>query len=217
MNGVHDMGGMHGFGPVDTEDDGPFHQEWEESFHALSRVVGVHGLYTADENRYMRERMDPGEYLRAGYYEQRLLPMEWLLIDWGVLPEGAVDERVEEGESIPERTDDELVERVRSNLASNSSFERAPETPQFRTGDTVVVRNVHPDGHTRCPRYVRRARGVVEAFHGTHRFPDARAEGTDVGEPLYSVRFSAREVWGEGHPESDALVLQLWEPYLRTP
>lgn len=216
MNGVQDMGGMHGFGPVDPEDDDPFHHEWEEDFHALSRVVGVHDLYTADENRYMRERMDPGEYLRAGYYEQRLLPMEWLLVERGVLPEGAVDARIEGGEPIPERTDPELVERVRSSLASNSSFERPPRTPQFEPGDEVVVRNFHPEGHTRCPRYVRRARGVVEEDHGTQRLPDASAEGEDVGDPLYSVRFSAREVWGEDHRGSDALVLQLWERYLRT-
>lgn len=216
MNGVQDMGGMHGFGPVDPEDDDPFHHEWEEAFHAMSRVVGVHDLYTADENRYMRERMDPGEYLRAGYYEQRLLPMEWLLVERGILSEGAVEERIEGGEPVPERSDPELVERVRSSLASNSSFERPPRTPQFEPGDEVVVRNFHPEGHTRCPRYVRRARGVVEEYHGTQRLPDASAEGEDVGDPLYSVRFSAREVWGEDHRDSDALVLQLWERYLRT-
>lgn len=217
MNGVHDMGGMHGAGPVDTDDTDPFHHEWEERFHALTRVVGVHDLYTADENRYMRERLAPAEYLRAGYYEQRLLPMERILIDRGILSAGDVDARMADGASIPERTDPELAERVRENLATNSSFERDPEPPQFELGDEVVVKNMHPEGHTRCPQYIRRAQGVVDEFHGTQRFPDASAEGNDVGDPLYSVRFTAREVWGDEHSESDALVLQLWESYLRAP
>lgn len=215
MNGVHDMGGMHGFGRVDTDDDGPFHDEWEVEFHATSRVLGVHGLYSADENRHMRERLSPAEYLRADYYEQRLLPMEWLLVENGVLSPGDVDARIQEGIPDVEGTDPDLAERVRETLAANSSFELPGDDPAFDVGDRVFVKNRHPDGHTRCPRYVRRAEGVVDACHGTQRFPDASAEGEDVGHPLYSVRFTAREVWGDDRPASDTLVLQLWEPYLR--
>lgn len=216
MNGVHDMGGMHGFGPVATDDDEPFHHEWEELFHATTRVLGVHGIYTGDQNRYMRERMDPAEYLRAGYYEQRLLPTEWLLVEAGILEAGAVDEWIESGEEVSERTDPELAERARENIASNSSFECGSHEPSFDVGEEVVVRNVHPEGHTRCPRYVRRARGVIETYHGSQRFPDESIEGEEVGAPLYSVRFTAGEVWGEDHDDSDTLVLQLWEPYLRS-
>lgn len=215
MNGVHDMGGMHGFGPVATDDDGPFHHDWEETFHALQRILGSHGLYTGDEHRALRERMAPAEYLRAGYYEQRLLPIEWLLIEAGVLEEGAVDARIESGDGVPERVDSALVDQVRASIASNSSFECGSREPAFEPGDAVVVRNIHPDGHTRCPRYVRRAEGVVEDCHGSQRYPDESVDGETVGAPLYSVRFTAREVWGEDHSETDTLVLQLWEPYLR--
>lgn len=218
MDGVHDLGGMHGFGPVDTADDGPFHDDWEVHFHALTRVLGVHGLYTADENRYVRERTHPAAFLRADYYEQRLLPLERLLVERGVLDDGEVDARMAAGtDRLPVRSDPELAARVREAIATDSSFEREPKPPRFDPGDDVVVRNVHHDGHTRCPRYVRRAHGVVEAFHGTQRFPDAVTDGVDVGEPLYSVRFAASELWGDGHPDGDEVVLQLWEPYLRDP
>lgn len=215
MNGVQDMGGMHGFGAVATDDDSPFHHEWEVQFHATTRVLGVHGIYTGDENRHMRERQAPAEYLRAGYYEQRLLPTEWLLIEAGILEEGAVDARIEADDEVPVRTDPDLVERAREAIASNSSFECGSADPSFDVGDDVVVRNFHPDGHTRCPRYVRRAQGVIEDYHGCQRYPDESVDGETVGEPLYSVRFSAREVWGEQRSETDTLVLQLWEPYLR--
>lgn len=218
MDGIHDMGGMRGFGAVDTDDDDPFHHEWEEQFHALTKVLGVHDLYNADQNRQTRERLRPAYYLAAGYYEQRLLPLQRILVERGVLDEGEVDERIDELDgTLPERTDPQLTEQVREALSSNSSFEREPKPPAFEPGDDVVVRNMHPDGHTRCPRYVQQTRGVVSDFHGTQRFPDESARGNDVGEPLYSVRFTARDVWGDDHPESDTLVLQLWEPYLREP
>lgn len=226
MNGVHDMGGMHGFGPVATDDESPFHHDWEVTFHALQRILGSHGVYTGDEHRALRERLDPAEYLRAGYYEQRLLPIEWLLVDAGLLEPGAVDTRIDEfdrspeadvTEQIPERTDPDLVEQVRASIASNSSFECGSKEPAFEPGETVVVRNGHPDGHTRCPRYVRRAQGRIQDYHGCQRYPDRSVDGDPVGEPLYSVRFTAREVWGEDYDGPDTLVLQLWEPYLRAP
>lgn len=216
MNSIHDMGGMHGFGSVATDDDEPFHHEWEETFHAVTRVLGVHGIYTGDENRHMRERLAPAEYLRAGYYEQRLLPAEWILIEAGILEEGDVDARMESPEAVPERTDPELVDRARESITSNSSFHCGDDEPAFEPGEDVVVRNIHPDGHTRCPRYVRRAQGVIDAYHGSQRFPDESIDGEPVGRPLYSVRFDAREIWGDDHSDRDSLVLQLWEPYLRS-
>lgn len=222
MNGVHDMGGMHGFGSVATDDDSPFHHDWEVDFHALMRIIGSHGVYTGDEHRNLRERLPPDEYLRAGYYEQRLLPIEWLLVEAGVLEVGDVDARIDEARNaddgridIPERLDPAIVEQVRASIAANSSFEYGDEQPAFEPGDRVVVKNRHPNGHTRCPRYVRRAAGVIEDSHGCQRYPDESVGGNTVGKPLYSVRFTAREVWGENHSETDTLVLQLWEPYLR--
>lgn len=216
MNSIHDMGGMHGFGSVATDDDGPFHHEWEETFHGVTRVLGVHGIYTGDENRHMRERLAPAECLRAGYYERRLLPAEWILIEAGILEEGDVDARMEATTEVPERTDPELVDRAREAISTNSNFHCGDAEPAFDPGDDVVVRNIHPDGHTRCPRYVRRARGVIDTYHGSQRFPDESIDGEPVGEPLYSVRFDAREIWGEDHSDRDSLVLQLWEPYLRS-
>jgi nitrile hydratase len=218
MNGVHDMGGMHGFGSVDTDEDTPFVHDWEPTFNATKKVLGVHGVFSMDERRYSRERLDPVVYLSAGYYEQRVLALEDLLVDRGVLDEGEVDERAEGiGDELPRREDPELAAKAAEKVRMDSSFARDPESEQFEPRDEVVVRTMHPEGHTRCPRYVRGASGVVVESHGTQRFPDASAEGEDVGVPLYGVEFTARELWGEDHPESDTLVLELWERYLREP
>lgn len=221
MNGIHDMGGMHGFGPVDPTDDEPFHSEWEKRAHALKVVLGVHDLYTTDESRSLGEQLPPEIYLSAGYWEIRgLITTEQLLIRHDILEPGEVDDRMENLDhvDVSDTSDPDLVDRVNTAISSNTTFDREPKSPQFAVGEEVVARNVHPEGHTRLPRYVRRARGEVIDFHGTQMLPDMAAEGnSDVGEPLYSVRFESRELWGEEYPHPDSVVLQLFEPYLREP
>ena len=73
--------------------------------------------------------------------------------------------------------------------------------------------NIHPEGHTRLPRYVRGHVGKIVRVHGTHVFPDSNAKG--LGEDphwLYAVLFSAKELWG--HDSADSVTIDLWEPYL---
>ena len=89
--------------------------------------------------------------------------------------------------------------------------------PGFEPGDEVRVRNRHPEGHTRCPRYVRGVRGTVGAHRGTHLLPDASARGEDDAEPLYNVRFEAADLWGADHTDADAVHIELWESYLTEP
>ncbi|MFC7165266.1 SH3-like domain-containing protein [Halospeciosus flavus] len=89
--------------------------------------------------------------------------------------------------------------------------------PTFEVGDEVTVKRDHPDHHTRCPRYVRGVTGTVEAYRGTHVFPDDSARGDEHGEPLYNVRFAAADLWGEAYTDADAVHIELWEPYLHDP
>lgn len=221
MNGVHDMGGMHGFGSVDPDDDEPFHEEWEKRLFELERILGVHGLCILDKRRHLIEQLPPAVYLAAGYWERRFLRTERMLVDLGILEPGEIDERMGELDQVATGTDGSdpgLADQVSEALSSNSTFERDPKPPQFEVGDAVVARNIHPEGHTRLPRYVRRSRGEVTEFHGTQMLPDAAARGdTDVGEPLYTVRFESSELWGDEHAGSDAVTLHLFEPYLRDP
>ena len=88
MARINDVGGMHGFGALDTHDDGaPFHHEWEARVFAINRHLLGAGTYTLDEFRFAVERMDPQEYLAASYYERWLHAIETLLSEKGILAE----------------------------------------------------------------------------------------------------------------------------------
>jgi len=95
MNGVHDLGGMHGFGPINPEPDEPvFHHEWERRAFALTLAMGAYGAWNLDMSRYARERMEPAAYLRASYYERWLSGLERLLIEKGLLSEQEIEARL---------------------------------------------------------------------------------------------------------------------------
>ena len=90
--------------------------------------------------------------------------------------------------------------------------------PRFRVGDRVIVRNLHPAGHTRVPRYVRGKTGIVDRDHGVFVFPDTSAHGQgDKPQHVYCVRFAARELWGPSASEREALYIDLWDDYMDHP
>jgi len=79
----------------------------------------------------------------------------------------------------------------------------------------VRAKKINPTGHTRLPRYARGNVGVVDRVHGAHVFPDSNAHFRgESPQYLYSVRFSARELWGEASSSRDAVYIDLWEDYL---
>jgi nitrile hydratase len=219
MNGVHDMGGTHGFGPIrPRENDEPFHADWEHRLHAIVRVARVQGLYNIDESRHGIERMPPADYLRSGYYERWLSSLERNLVDKGVLDAAEIEARARAlastSVSVPQREDPTLAQRaVQAQLAMGDLPRPGPR--KFQPGDRVRTRNVHPTGHTRLPRYARGKRGVIDRFHGIDTLPDANADGRGPApEPLYSVRFDARELWGESAEPCQTVNIDLWESYL---
>ena len=90
-----------------------------------------------------------------------------------------------------------------------------PVAPRFRPGERITVRNINPTGHTRLPRYVRGKHGTIARDHGVFVFPDSSAHGQGHNpQHVYSVRFTARELWGNAASERDALYLDLWDDYL---
>ena len=200
MNGVHDMGGMHGFGAVVTQKDEPvFHSGWEGKVRAMmNRTLGRY--YNLDEFRHAIERMPPDAYLRASYYEKWLGAVETLLIEKGVI------------------TRDELESGRPSRPAPspNPQREAPPElVARFQPGDRIVTRNVHPKGHTRLPRYARGKHGVVRTVNGPFLLPDSNAHGKgDDWQACYAIEFSARELWGDPAPAGDRVCIDLWESYL---
>jgi nitrile hydratase beta subunit len=86
---------------------------------------------------------------------------------------------------------------------------------RFEVGGRVRARNIHPAGHTRLPRYARGKAGVIARCHGIFVFPDSNAHFQgEQPQHLYSVRFGARELWGDGASPRDAVYIDLWESYL---
>jgi nitrile hydratase beta subunit len=215
MNGVHDMGGMHGFGPVEPEPNEPvFHAPWEGRLFAIRGQAGRFGG-NIDLRRSLIEQLPPARYLEATYYERwldstlsycELLGLisarERVAIDRGHLEQDANRRRVE---AAPPPT--------------HADYARHLDTaPLFSVGDAARARNIHPRGHTRLPRYARGKRGIVIADHGGFVFPDSNAlmQG-ECPARLYTVRFTARELWGAGAHVADTVSLDLWEAYLERP
>ncbi len=202
MNGIHDMGGLTCFGAVVEEPDEPvFHADWEKRVFAMMMLSGG-ALGPIDAYRHAIERMDPLRYLQTTYYEHWLAGLERRIEDTDLRHQPKSDEPL-----VPA-----VVDQV---VAAGMPADREGGTPRFAPGDAVRAKNLNPPGHTRLPRYVRGRRGVIAAVHGNHVFPDTAAHhrGEDP-QPLYSVRFEARELWGDAAPARDGLYIDLWESYL---
>jgi nitrile hydratase len=219
MNGGHDVGGMHGFGPINAESEAHepvFHADWEKRVFGLSRAASALGQWNGDMSRYARERQHPVDYLRHSYYENWLAGLERLLMEAGLV----TAEELASGKaarSVAEDIRNRLLrpEEVADSLVRGSSAAMAIDAPpRFQPGDRVRAVNRHPAGHTREPRYVRGRAGVIHEYHGAHVFPDLSATGVRVGQHLYSVRFEASELWGENANHSGAVYVDLWEDYL---
>jgi nitrile hydratase len=196
VNGAHDMGGAHGFGPVVAEaDEPPFHAEWERRVFAMTIALGAGGAWNIDMSRFAREDRPPQEYLGMSYYQLWLAGIERLLA--GNQPRRVL-----------------AAADVEATLARGGPASReAPRPAAFEIGDRVRTENLHPHTHTRLPRYARDKVGTVELVHGCHVFPDSNA--LRLGEDpqwLYTVRFSARELWGSD--DAAAVSIDAFEPYL---
>ena len=216
MNGVHDMGGMHGMGPIQHEKDEPvFHARWEGRTYALNRAMGAWGKWNLDANRHQNELIPPAEYLRMSYYEKWFTALVELIVARSL----ATREEIESGKrargsakAIPPLTAAKVSPAA---ILSASARRDVAVAPQFRVGQTVRARNLNPAGHTRLPRYARGKHGTIDRDHGVFVFPDTNAHFLgEKPQHVYSVRFAARELWGDQASPRDAVYLDLWDDYL---
>ena len=220
MNGTHDMGGMHGFGPVVSEENmHEPHAEWHSRTRALLRVARSQGVINVDEFRHGIERLGPADYLASSYYERWLKSIECLLAEKGVVTEDEISTRMvllrERPDALPPASPQPIAANTAPPSASAPSASPFKTVPGFGEGETVLARNVHPVGHTRLPRYVRGKRGTIHRFQGIHVFPDTHAHGQgDQAQPLYTVRFEASELWSTSAEPREAVYVDLWESYL---
>ena len=218
MNGVHDLGGMHGFGPIVRDGDEPFFDaDSAARVRVLMGLVIERQLFNIDAFRHGIERMDPAHYLRASYYERWLTSVTTNLIDAGIVTAEELDARTEflrrqPDAALPRQNDDSPPSPVSQPVARPAV---PPPTPRFAVGDAVVTRNVHPTGHTRLPRYARGKRGVIHLVHGPEIFADTNAHGLgDHPQLVYNVRFDASELWGDSAEPRQTVSIDLWESYL---
>ena len=214
-NTIHDMGGMHGFGPVEPELNEPvFHAAWEGRVLALQRSMGYTRLWTIDGGRASLETLPPLEYLRSSYYRRWFLGLERRLVAHGLVGE----DEIKAGKSL--RSGRGLNRKLTladvPSTTRRGNFDRAaPAAAKFKTGDRVRTRNINSETHTRLPRYARGKLGVVEAVRGCHVYPDSAAIGAgDDPQWLYTVVFAGRELWGEAADPTIAVSIEAFEPYL---
>ncbi len=222
MNGIHDMGGMHGLGPIEPEANEPvFHHEWERRTFAMTVAAGYLGKWNLDMSRSAREQMPADEYLTTSYYEHWLWGLELLLSQNGLVKPEEIADRMRDPRSPPHiaptagarvlKSVD--VQRVLRDPRSARVDTDVP--PRFKPGDRVRARNLNPIGHTRLPRYCRGKWGVVHCDQGVWVFPDTHALAHDKKpQRVYSVRFAAPELWGPGASASHFVYVDLWDDYL---
>jgi nitrile hydratase subunit beta len=211
---VHDMGGLHGLGPVEADAEEPvFHAAWEGRVYALQRGMGATGLWTIDGGRASLENLPPLEYLASSYYKRWFLGLERRVVAHGLVGE----DEISAGRAL--RPGISLNRKLTLEDAKTMSFARfdrpARRSARFKAGDRVRTKNMHPKTHTRLPRYARDKLGTVEAVRGCHVFPDSAALGAGENPQwLYTVVFTGRELWGEEADPSIQVSIEAFEPYL---
>jgi nitrile hydratase beta subunit len=215
MNGIHDMGGMAGFGPVEPEPNEPvFHAGWEGRVLAMNRALGYARLWNIDMSRALIEKLPPHRYLTMPYYEKWFVRLEQLLIERGLIgaDEIAAGHALRPGRSLPRK----LTAADVPKALTRGSFGRPATAPaRFKAGDRVRTKNMHPATHTRLPRYARGRVGAIECVRGFHVFPDTAATGQGENPQwLYTVLFEGRELWGENADPTLKVSIEAWEPYL---
>ena len=219
MNSIHDLGGMHGMGPIAIDKDEPiFAGEWERLTFGTHILTLMTGLYTADETRHSMERLPPVHWLASSYYEHWLDGTEMLLLEKGI----ATKQELATGkatEPLPEwvaKLDAIPVEAIEEIVTTNHPVMGEPEgDPKYSAGDKIKARNINPRTHTRLPRYVRGKVGTIIAYRGPCFFADARTvENPDVTSHTYTVRFEGDALWGPDAGVKDAVYIDLYEAYL---
>ena len=216
MDGIHDMGGMQGWGTVAIDPDEPvFREGWYGRAFAMGAMsMGLSGT-NLDAFRHGLERLHPSEYLGDGYYGRWLACAETLLVDSGVLPPGAVEARARNlmGEAVEEPADVEAHKPVYER-GGPGSLREIDDPAAFSPGDRVRAKDMRTGGHTRLPAYIRGRSGTVHALRPSALLPDTNAHfAGENPQHVYTVEFDSAELWGPG-AEAAKLRIDLFESYL---
>jgi len=222
MDGIHDLGGKHGFGAVIREAEEPvFHARWEARVFALMRAASAAGVIrNADQFRHAIERIDPQAYLGHGYYGRWLGGLETLLREAGVVDVADLEAEIAARGGDPRAPAAARPDRQPAHIdyqpAAPGSRREVREPARFTPGARVRTRAAGTAGHTRLPAYARARCGTVIAVHGAWVFPDRNAHGAgEDPQQLYTVEFSGQELWGDEAEPGTSVTLDLFEQYLQ--
>lgn len=215
MDGVHDLGGKEGFGPIDvSEPDVPFHEEWEGRMWGIPQSTGAPD-WTIDWWRHVRELIDPVDYLSRPYFDSWAQTQFAAFVNSGIF---TLEEAFSAKSATPPIRQPRLM-RSRDAVEADKShayrFDRKiAQPPAYKAGDHVRARQVGQQHHTRLPAYARGKPGMIHAHHGAYVFPDSNAQGKEIAQHLYSVVFDACDLWPEAEGKNDRVFLDLWESYV---
>ena len=222
MNGIHDMGGLHGFGKVDVEENEPvFHARWEGRVYAMTQVIDTTGIWNLDEHRHEIELMPAEDYITDTYYGRWLFAMESILARKNILHRGEVDLRITERqhdqpETLPGDDNRNWPLPEEQKIRWGAWRHEVDVEPKFKAGDRVRTRNHQPKGHTRLAAFVRGKTGVISKVNAqAWVYPDTRAHNAGENlQPVYNVAFEAAELWGEASEPNVTVRVDLSEDYL---
>ena len=217
MDGIHDLGGKQGYGPIDVDDgESSFHHDWEGREWGIAQCARTPGI-TIDWWRHCRELIMPVDYLGRSYFDS------WAQTDFATYIEAGwiTLAEVDAGHSLDDTRPEPppalgVAQVLDEDRAHAYRFDAEIDTPpKFDLGEQVRTLAHGHAGHTRLPQYARDRVGVVHARHGAHVFPDLSARGQEIHQHLYSIVFDAAELWPEARGSRDKVYLDLWEAYLR--
>ena len=201
-------------GPIEYEEKEPvFHAPWEGRVLAMTRAVTATGKLQGGL-RPPIESLTAFEYLRMSYYEKWLTSLTVRIVASGLLTRAEIENgHTAEGstKSVPALS----VADVPAFMRRIPPMRKDDVAPRFQIGQHVRARNINPVTHTRLPRYVRGKAGTIERDRGVATLPDTNVYGLgEKPQHVYSVRFSARELWGDQAAAQDAVYVELWDDYL---
>ena len=214
MNSVHDMGGMHGLGPLEIEQNEPvFHEPWEGRVYGLNTVMSPWGRGRNWAGfRYTLESIPAPDYLRMSYYERWFTMIESRALDSGFL----TPEELASGQADPTLPAVQMLPSVQNGSLGSGRLD-LDINPALSVDQQVSVKEVNPLGHIRLPRYTRGKLGVIVSNNGIYALQDTDENGQRLGnfpQHVYTVKFTAKELWGENGHDNDRVYVDLWEDYL---
>jgi len=213
MDGIHDLGGKEGYGPIPIGDNEGFHHDWERRMWAMARCGLLPPGTIIDQFRHGLERMVPQDYLSLSYFDKWCVNYHMLNVCAGIFTMDEVLSGHTDQHARPPApaTLKQAIETQRGLATDFSS--PVSTSPRFSIGEAVTTKRLMHSGHTRLPAYARDATGTVITYHGAHFLADKGAQGVHSGEHLYTVSFAATQLWGPEANARDTVTLELWESY----